>query len=168
MSTPVTTTVDARFGDDGEPPLPWSDTEELIESAQLYWLSTVRRDGVPHVTPLIGLWHAGGFVFCTGPGEQKTHNLRHNDAVAVTTGVATWAAGTDVVVEGRAHRVTDGDALHAVAEAYYVKYGQQWRFEVHGDAVGPVDDPGWVFRVVPSKVLVFAKGPFGQTTHRFA
>lgn len=165
MSTPVTT-IDTRFGDADAQPMEWSDTEHLLTDAELYWLSTTGSGGGPHVTPLIGLWRDGAFWFCTGPGEQKARNLEHETQVAVTTGTNTWADGTDVVVEGNAHRVTDRARLQELADAYLAKYGEQWRFEVVDGGFGGDEFTAGVFRVDPRKVLVFAKHPHGQTTHR--
>jgi hypothetical protein len=87
--------------------------------------------------------------------------------VAVTTGVNTWAAGLDVVVEGTAVRVTDRPALERLAEAYDAKYAGQWHWEV--DEEGFVDGPirPTVFRVAPEKVLAFGKHPHSQTRYRF-
>ncbi|WP_324651935.1 pyridoxamine 5'-phosphate oxidase family protein [Georgenia sp. H159] len=161
-----TTTFDPRFSDPAAGPLPWEETLALLREAELYWLSTVRPDGRPHVTPLIGVWHDGGLCIVTGTGEQKAHNLDHNPAVAVTTGQNAWAHGTDVVLEGRAERATAG--LTAVADAFVAKYGEAWRFEVHGDGFGSQEGgEAWVFRVLPERVLAFAKDPHGQTTYRF-
>ncbi|QFG25164.1 pyridoxamine 5'-phosphate oxidase family protein [Actinomadura sp. WMMB 499] len=33
----------------------WPEARRLLEDAELYWLATVRADGRPHVTPLIGV-----------------------------------------------------------------------------------------------------------------
>jgi hypothetical protein len=67
----------------------------------------VRADGRPHVTPLIGVWHDAAMHVCTGMREQNAHNLVHNDSVALTASINTWAEGVDVVVERTAVRVTD-------------------------------------------------------------
>jgi nitroimidazol reductase NimA-like FMN-containing flavoprotein (pyridoxamine 5'-phosphate oxidase superfamily) len=88
-----------------------------LANAELYWLTTVRGDGRPHVTPLVGVWVDDGFVFCTGPDEQKTRNLESGNAVAVTTGTNTWNDGLDVVVEGQAVRVMGLHALTELADA---------------------------------------------------
>lgn len=37
--------------------------------------ATTRRDGRPHVTPLIGVWRGGAVHFCAGPDEQKASHL---------------------------------------------------------------------------------------------
>ena len=81
-----------------------------------------------------------------------------------STGTNTWKAGTDVVVEGIAERATGLDTLSAVAAAYLEKYDGEWRFTATEDGF---DSAGDVFRVPPSKVLVFAKAPHAQTTFRF-
>ena len=50
----------------------------MLENAELYWLTTVRNDGRPHVTPLIGVMQDGAVHSCTGLGEQKARNLEHS------------------------------------------------------------------------------------------
>ena len=159
---------DPRFSDPEASAAGWQDVARLLEHAELYWLTTVRTDGRPHVTPLVGVMVDGAVHFVTGLGEQKARNLEHSRSVALTTGTNAWAAGTDVVVEGEAVRVTDRDTLERIVAAYDVKYGGDWKFEA-GDGVlhpGEAQD-GAVFRVEPSKVMAFAKDPHGQTTFRF-
>ena len=55
MSTPVTT-LDERYSDQGAAATSWDDTRRVLEDAELSWLTTVRRDGRPHVTPLVAVW----------------------------------------------------------------------------------------------------------------
>ena len=161
--------IDRRFSGPEAAPTPWSDAARVLEEAELYWLSTVRSDGRPHVTPLIGVAHEGVMHFCTGPDEQKARNLEHNARVALTTGNNAWASGLDVVVEGTALRVLERDALQRLADAYETKYGSVWHFDV-GDGVFVTEQGGGaaVFRIEPAKVLAFAKEPHAQTTYRFA
>ena len=129
-------TLDTRFSEATEP-TPWADVDGLLESAELYWLTTVRRDGRPHVTPLVGIWVDESFVFCTGPAEQKARNLEHGSDVAVTTGVNSWQAGLDVIVEGAVERVTGKAALKALADVYRAKYGDDWDFAVDDEFFDP-------------------------------
>jgi Pyridoxamine 5'-phosphate oxidase len=167
MSQPAGT-LDTRFSDPEAAPTPWPDVVEALERAELYWLTTVRADGRPHVTPLIGVMDDGAMHFCTGLREQKARNLEHNGAVALTTGANAWAQGLDVVVEGSAIRVLGRDALQRIADAFEAKYGSVWHFEVTGDeAFGSGELAAAVFRIEPAKVLAFAKDPHGQTTFRF-
>ncbi len=140
----------------------------MLDEAELYWLTTVRSDGRPHVTPLIGVFEDGAVHFCTGVREQKAHNLEHSTDVALTTGNNSWAKGLDVVVEGTAVRLIERDALQRLSDSYVGKYGEVWRFEV-GDGVFLSEGGGdaLVFRIEPAKVFAFAKDPHGQTTYRF-
>lgn len=160
--------IDKRFSDPEAEATPWAETVATLERAELYWLTTVRRDGRPHVTPLIGVVADEAVHFCTGSEEQKARNLEQNDRVAITTGDNAWASGLDVVVEGRAVQITDDEALQRLANAWEAKYGSVWHFDVadgmfrHSDGGGAA-----VFRIEASKVMAFAKDPHGQTTFRF-
>jgi nitroimidazol reductase NimA-like FMN-containing flavoprotein (pyridoxamine 5'-phosphate oxidase superfamily) len=158
--------LDKRFGD-ADVPLDGDAVREALATAELYWLTTVRGDGRPHVTPLVGLWLEDNFVFCTGAEEQKARNLEHSNTVAVTTGTNTWNRGVDVVVEGRAERVTGLDALTGIADAYRDKYGDDWDFDADDEVFDPEGGRAHVFRVEPTKVIAFAKAPHGQTTFKW-
>jgi general stress protein 26 len=167
MSPSPTASIDKRFSDPTADATPWSEAERVLTEAELYWITTVRSDGRPHVTPLVGVADGGIVHFTTGLEEQKARNLEHHDQVAITTGNNSWDRGLDVVVEGRAVRVTDQASLRRIPAAYVAKYGSAWEFEV-GDGVfrhGSEDDAA-VFRVEPDKVLAFAKEPHAQTTFR--
>jgi nitroimidazol reductase NimA-like FMN-containing flavoprotein (pyridoxamine 5'-phosphate oxidase superfamily) len=171
-----TAELDARFSSAGAEPLPWADVVEAIERAEIFWLSTVRRDGRPHVTPLPAIWLDGVLHFCTGPTEQKARNLEANPSCVLTTGSDRFRSGLDVVVEGRAERVTDQTRLERLAALWLAKL--DWPFEpVEGGfrdrspETGGADaddaDIALVFAVSPSKVLAFGKGePFTQTRYR--
>ena len=168
--------IDPRYGDASATAPPWTEIERLLTDAQLYWIVTVRADGRPHAVPLVGVWHDGAFVFCTGAEEQKQRNLDSHPQVAVTTGSTGangWNHGKDVVVEGTAMRVTDTEALQALADAWLAKYGDDWRFEVRDQEFVEVSHSGGsttggarVYRVAPTKVLAFGD-PHGQTAYRF-
>jgi hypothetical protein len=160
--------LDTRFSDPAAQATPWSDTERALEQAELYWITTMRADGRPHVTPLIGVWFDGAMHFTTGLEEQKGRNLQRNAHVALTTGTNTWDRGLDVVVEGRAVRVTDAGALAALAAAIEAKYGDVWHFDV-GDGVflhSAGAHEAAAFRVDATKVMAFGKDPHAQTTYR--
>jgi pyridoxamine 5'-phosphate oxidase-like protein len=162
--------LDTRFSQ-AEQPVSWDQVADVLSRAELYWLTTVRKDGRPHTTPLVGAWVNDAFVFCTGPEEQKAQNLAHCGAVTVTTGVNTWSDGLDVVVEGRVERLTGLDTLTPLADAIREKYHGDWDFTPQADGFGHADDSGashiaYVYRVPPAKVLAFAKSPHGQTRFR--
>jgi general stress protein 26 len=168
MTSHPTPEIDRRFSDPKAGPTPWSDAMSVLRNAELYWLTTVRIDGRPHVTPLIGVVEDGAVHFCTGLREQKARNLEHRSQVALITGNNTWARGLDVVVEGTAVRVGDRDTLQRLADAYENKYGSAWHFEVGDGVFGSGEDAAAVFRIEATKVLAFAKEPHAQTRYRLA
>src|SRR3954467_13153380 len=110
MTADPTTAIDSRFSQPDAAATPWTEAAAVLADAELYWLTTVRADGRPHVTPLIGVAEDEVVHFCTGLREQKARNLEQNTNVALTTGNNAWARGLDVVVEGTAVRVVDQDA----------------------------------------------------------
>ncbi len=101
---------DIRFGDPDARATPWTDVVQVFDTAELFWISTVRGNGRPHVTPLPAVWFSDRFHFCTGLSEQEAINLARNPHVALTTGSNRWKEGLDVVVEGVAVRVA-GEAF---------------------------------------------------------
>jgi nitroimidazol reductase NimA-like FMN-containing flavoprotein (pyridoxamine 5'-phosphate oxidase superfamily) len=169
MSTPVTE-IDPRFSDRDAAVTEWTETLRIISAAELFWISTVRANGRPHVTPLVAVWLDGALHFCTGAEEQKALNLTANPQVALTTGCNSWQEGVDVVVEGDAVQVTDHARLVRLAEAWRSKWNGSWQFEAgNGVFRHPGGGDALVYAVKPDKVLAFAKGDgrFCHTRHLF-
>ena len=163
-----TTALDQRFSDPDTEATTWPQTVRVLETAELFWITTVRADGRPHVTPLVAVWLDDAIHFCTGPDEQKALNLRTNPHVALTTGCNQWDSGLDVVVEGDAVPVTDDATLTRLAEAWALKWDGRWHFEARAGAFQHGDGGvALVFSVTPSKILAFGKGTFSHTRHRF-
>jgi nitroimidazol reductase NimA-like FMN-containing flavoprotein (pyridoxamine 5'-phosphate oxidase superfamily) len=168
MPDPVTR-LDERFSDPDTRPTTWAAACEALESAQISWLSTVRADGRPHVTPLVAVWLDGALHFTTGPTEQKALNLATNHHVVLTTGCNSWDQGLDVMVEGEARRVTDRATLERLAAAWRTKWDGRWQFEVTDEGFQhEAGGPALVFAVEPTKVLAFGRqrtsAPAGTTT----
>src|SRR4030095_11069857 len=120
MQEPATE-LDERFSDPGAKATPWAKARAVWETAQLSWVTTVRADGRPHVTPLVSVWLDDAAHFTTGPGEQKAVNLAASPHVVMTTGCNRWDQGLDVMVEGEAQRVTDRAMLERLAAAWATK-----------------------------------------------
>lgn len=170
MNTPVTT-LDQRNSDVDAIPAGWDETRRVLEAAELFWISTVRADGRPHVTPLVAVWLDGAIHFHTGADEQKAANLRANPHVVLTTGCNRWNEGLDVVVEGEAVRVTDEEMLKRLAEVWATKWDGRWQLAVRDGCFRNRNAHDWQSQassVKPTKVFAHVKGdPFGATTHRF-
>jgi nitroimidazol reductase NimA-like FMN-containing flavoprotein (pyridoxamine 5'-phosphate oxidase superfamily) len=167
MDRPVTTLY-KRFSNPGSWVTEWDDTLRVIEAAELFWVTTVRADGRPHVTPLVAVWLDGALHFCTGVNQQKALNVRDNAHVSLTTGRNSWDRGVDVVLEGEAVRVSDNDALQRIADVWTKKWDGRWRYEVRdGYFDNEGTEPVIVFAVKPTRVLAFAKGDFKVTLYSF-
>jgi len=163
-ATEPETTIDKRFGEPDATATDWATGRKRIEAAELFWLSTVRPDGRPHVTPLISVWLDDAAYFCTGPEERKAKNLEQNSSCILTTGCNQLKEGLDVVIEGNADRVSDDPKLRRIANAYETKYGSEWHFDVEGGAFKHGDEGvALVFEVVPKIAFGFGKAPHSQT-----
>jgi general stress protein 26 len=161
--------LDPRYSSDNASPTPWSKASERLEEAEIYWISTVRPDGRPHVTPMIGLWLDGALIFSTGEDERKAKNLESNPHVVITTGCNSIAEGLDLIIEGDAVPVTDQSRLQRIAETFTSTY-EGWHHYVQ-DGVFMVEGssaPVLAFEVVPVKAFGFGKGDtFSQTRWQF-
>jgi nitroimidazol reductase NimA-like FMN-containing flavoprotein (pyridoxamine 5'-phosphate oxidase superfamily) len=161
--------LDPAFSSPDATPTSWADARRQLQAAEIFWLSTVRPDGRPHVTPLIAVWIDEALYFCTGPTERKARNLESNTQCILTTGCNAIDRGLDLVVEGDAVRTSDEAILKRVADAYASKYGDPFVFTVR-DGAFRNDESGeaLVFRVAPRKAFGFGKGDvFSQTRWRF-
>lgn len=160
--------LDARFSGEGAIPTDWAEARGRLVDAEVYWLSTVRPDGRPHVTPLLSVWLDEALYFCTGPTERKARNLAVNPHCALTTGSNALGQGLDLVVEGDAARVSDDAVLRRLADAYESKYGSDWHFDVRdGVFVNGEGGEALVYEVAPTTVFGFRKGDYSQTRWRF-
>jgi general stress protein 26 len=158
------------FSSPGASPTPWEATQGALRRIQKFQLCTVRRDGRPHVTPLLAIWALDAMWFITGENEQKAKNLSANPHCALVSGTDSLT-GMDYIVEGTAGLVTDQAARQAAATAFEQAYG--WHFTREdgtwyqlGDAVraGSVQ----LYRVQPDKAFAFATGSeSSQTRYRW-
>lgn len=155
----------------GAKPIAWSRALKKLESSTsgTYWLATTRPDGRPHLAGIGALWVDGKIYFVSGSGTRKSRNLAANPSCVFSVSLT----GIDLVLEGRAVRVTDRPTLLRLAKRYAA---QGWPASVSGTAftaeysapsAGP---PPWNLYVVkPSTVFgVASSDPPGATRWRFA
>jgi nitroimidazol reductase NimA-like FMN-containing flavoprotein (pyridoxamine 5'-phosphate oxidase superfamily) len=168
MHEPVTT-LDQRYSGPNATATPWEDTCRFLETAELFWLATVRADGRPHATPVVAVWYDGALYFSTGDTEQKFWNLRGNPHVLLTTGANHWNEGLDVVVEGDAVQVRDEEVLGRLTQIWATKWDGRWQYQVRNGAFDSGDGVAIpVFSVMPTKVYAYSEGdPFSHTSHQF-
>ena len=163
--------LDDRFSSPGASPTPWVQALGSLSEAQVFWLSTVRPDGRPHVTPVLAVWSDDALYFCTGPDERKAKNLEQNLQCILTTGRDGLHDGVDLVVEGAAAKVEDEEELRRVADSYESKYASdimapEGTFFGFGDAIR--GGKSLLYRVTPTTAFAYGKGnSFSQTRWRF-
>ena len=165
--------------DDGLPPVDWSAITAQLEAgtapapdshnARSTWLATVNEDGSPHVTAVGALWLDGAFWFQTG-STRKGHNVERDPRCSVAVSIR----DADVVVEGRATRVTDRDLVARAARAWA---DGGWPAEPDESGTGitaPFNAPSqgpppWhVYRIEPrSATVVLGTEPGGLTRFTF-
>lgn len=121
-------TVLGPFSSPGAQAASWASVSALLDEAEVCWLSTVRPDGRPHVTPSSAARSPDGVCFTTGGQERKAHSLEHDSRCVLTTGTNPLT-GVDVVIESAWYRmgeaVVAGDiGLYRVAPVVGFAFGK--------------------------------------------
>src|SRR5262249_25652148 len=110
----------------GAPLIPWMKIRQRLEQGvtqipgsggpdrHTCWLTTVHPDGRPHVMPLGVNWMDGALYFSTGATTRKAKNLAQNPQCVITVATHDF----DIVVEGKAIKVTDPALVAPIAESY--------------------------------------------------
>ena len=152
------------IADDPRPATTWGEARRRLEAAETYWLATVRRDGRPHVMPVLGVWLEGALYFSAAATSRKAKNLARSSRCVITVG-SHARPPLDLVVEGDAAKVSDEAKLHRLAEVYASKYG--WHVTVrdgafYGDGAPTAGPPPYeLYEVTPT--LVFGFPGVGRT-----
>jgi len=139
---------------------PWSLAEERLrnpEKPRTSWLSTARPDGAPHTMPLITAWSDEALYFLTGPGTRKGRNLADEPRCVISIGSSTLPS-LDLIIEGKAEPITDGDELRRVTEKFRTKLewpGLEARGGgVHGPSAPTAGQPPYLmYRLVPQRIF---------------
>ncbi len=167
LQKPVTE-LDEPYSHADAKPVPWSVACDALEEAAVYWLSTVRSDGRPHVTPVAAVLLDGSLFFSTGPHEQKALNLAHNTRCILTTGCNRFNEGLDIVVEGEAVRSIERPQLERLAELFEEKYEGVFGFQAGDGAFSMPEGVAHVFEVAPVKAFAYERSETGGATrYRF-
>ncbi|NUO90698.1 MAG: pyridoxamine 5'-phosphate oxidase family protein [Dermatophilaceae bacterium] len=154
------------FSSPGARATPWASALAVLAEAEVFWLSTVRPDGRPHVTPLLAVWSLGGLCFTTGGQERKARNLERNPRCVLTTGTNALT-GMDVVIEGTADLVGERAAREEAVADFERKYGSHltspegvW----YGLGEAVVAGDVRLYRVAPTVGFAFGKLPASSQT----
>jgi nitroimidazol reductase NimA-like FMN-containing flavoprotein (pyridoxamine 5'-phosphate oxidase superfamily) len=137
--------------------LPWSWAEERLARSHDFWLATVTPEGAPHLMPVWAVWYRGRLWFSSANGSRKARNLASETRCTLSTENPL----EPVIVQGRAQRVTDRDALTAMLGAENAKYGTGYGL----DMVDPASNS--VFSLLPEWVFALDTRDFAGSPTRF-
>jgi PPOX class probable F420-dependent enzyme len=129
--------------DEGSGVLPWSWAEELLRSAQNYWVVTLGADGFPHSTPVWGAWDGERLSFSCAVESRKSRNLRHDPRCSIST----EDAANPVVIEGMAEVVIDMEVIAGILTLINDKYKSDISIEFLDRTVNSLFQvrPHWAF-----------------------
>lgn len=137
----------------------WSWAEQRLITSSAYWVGTVRPDGRPHSSPVWGVWFDNCFWFSCDQTSIKARNIAINPAVVITNDDP-WE---QVVLEGRAERVTERDDVVRYMNAERRKYADRWNeqlYTVDFFAEG-------TYKVTPWSVFALEERRFATSPTRF-
>ena len=161
----------------GDKALPWSRARRQLAAVTKGtprsakgspWLATTGPGGRTHLTGVGALWVDDRFYFVSGPRTRKSRNVARNPRCAISVSLR----DIDVVIEGKAHRVTDEKTLRRLARLY-VAQGWPVRAEkkaftapYNAPSAGPA--PWYLYDLTPETAFgVATKKPFGATRWTF-
>ena len=148
----------SEYGAVGSKRLSWRWASERLVPAMVYWLTTVRPDGAPHVRPVDGTW-VDNALFVGGSSQAGwIRNLAHD----ARTTVSLPDVRAVVIVEGEARQVVPdarlAERLAAAARKYESMYGPASPSDY-------VDKPIWA--VVPKHAMGWERFPTDATRWEF-
>jgi hypothetical protein len=135
-----------------------------------FWLATINPDGRPHLTGVGAEFDNGAFWFVSGDQTQKSRNLVPDPRCALTLSTQEF----DLVVEGKAHKVTDAPTVAKMAALYAAggwparvdQSGMALTAEYSAPSAGP--PPWFIYRVVAQKATALSTiEPGGATRWDF-
>jgi pyridoxine/pyridoxamine 5'-phosphate oxidase len=160
----------------GHPPLQWSRALDLLEATRSetghgssWFVTTASPDGRPHAAGVGVFWDDEKLWFTSGPKTRKSRDIAKNPNVVLSVALK----GLDLIVEGRATRVTDMAALERFAK---IARAQGWPAHAAAGALSAeysapsAGRPPWYLYVVTpvTAIGVATAEPHGATRWRFS
>jgi general stress protein 26 len=137
--------------------LEWSDVERRLEVASVYWISSTRPDGRPHVIPRDGTWLDGGLYYGGSPETVHHRNITSNPHVVVHIGDGQEA----IIVEGAVEIEKPTEEMaQRLSDKSFAKYPQYGRLD-------PSLYLGGVSVLRPRRVLAWTSFTENATRFRF-
>lgn len=137
--------IEYGISQDDEGMLDWPDVAAALGAATIFWLSTVRPDGSPHLVPIWGVFVDDAAYFEGGDMTRWARNLAEGDG-SIHIGVD--HDGMQAMVRGTAAWVeVDPEPQTRIADAYDAKYPYRpeghvfWRLAPDSVVAWRVNDP---------------------------
>jgi hypothetical protein len=161
----------------GNKPLPWARARRQLAAVTKqtpramkgsHWLATTGAGGRTHLTGIGALWVDDRFYFVSGPRTRKSRNVARYPWCAISVSLR----DLDLVIEGKARRVTDEKTLRRLARLY-VAQGWPARAEKRAltapfSAPSAGRPPWYLYDLMPeSAYAVTTAKPHGATRWRF-
>lgn len=160
----------------GDKPIPWSRARKQLTAMakskstvnRTHWLATTGPTTRPHVAGVGALWVDDQFYVVSGPKTRKSRDLAREPRCVISVALP----DLDLVVEGRARRVTDAKTLRRLARRYSAG---GWPARVEGTAfTAPYSAPSagrppwYLYAITPVTAFgVATKKPYGAMRWRF-
>ena len=100
----------------------------MLSSSEMFWLSTVRRDGRPHVTPLPAIWLDGRSTSAPAPPSRRRGTSRPIPGASSRPARTSSGRGSTSWSRDPPYPVTDTAQLERLAAIWRSKL--DWDFEV--------------------------------------
>ena len=127
----------------------WRVLDARLGRESTIWVSTVRPDGRPHMTPVWYVWVDGLIYIAISVDSQKFGNLRGNQAISL----ALPDTESVIILEGEAH-VAKRETIDKLGEHFFHKYEWDFRFD---------DEADWrLVEITPHKILAWGDGYDGE------
>ena len=156
MARPLT--IPRDYGTVGAKRLPWTWAHQRLVSAMVYWLTTVRPDGSPHVRPVDGNWVDDALFVGGSPKAGWIRNLAGDGRATIhlpdVQGV--------VIIEGAARQVVPDERLADRLATGAKKYEPMYGPASPSDYLGK---PVWA--VIPYRALGWERFPTDATGWEF-
>jgi PPOX class probable F420-dependent enzyme len=114
-------------------------TLQRLQTEKNLWVTTVRPDGRPHLTPIWFAWFDEKVYICIPANSVKARNIKQNPRVAISLEDGTHP----VICEGTARPIAK-PGPDEVRTIYQQKYN--WDYATDGDY-------GWLVEITPEKWL---------------
>ena len=140
----------------------WPLVESKLTDAAHYWLSTVSRDGSPHVVPRWGVWIDGGFWYDGSTDTRHVRNLEENQQCVLH--LEDGAAAT--IVHGRSQTAQTVSAVWG--ERLSVEFRRKYAPEYSpGPDAWSGESAGGLRSLHPRLVIAWTKFPIDMTRFKF-